>query len=112
MNPSQIIVLATPVFLLLIALEFAWELRTRRGSFGLADAINSLSLGILSQISAVFTRLLRIGLYKAVAGSLSLVPVEAAQTFWTSWYGWVLALLFYDLCYYWHHRLVSCPGNT
>ena len=105
MNPSQIIVLATPVFLLLIALEFAWELRTRRGSFGLADAINSLSLGILSQISAVFTRLLRIGLYTAVAGSLSLVPAEAAQAFWTSWYGWLLALLFYDFCYYWHHRL-------
>jgi sterol desaturase/sphingolipid hydroxylase (fatty acid hydroxylase superfamily)/uncharacterized membrane protein YhhN len=105
MNPSQIIVLATPVFLLLIALEVAWDWRTRRGSYGLADAVSSLSLGILSQISAVFTRLLRIGLYTAVAESLSLVPAEAAQAFWTSGYGWLLALLFYDFCYYWHHRL-------
>jgi len=25
--------------------------------------------------------------------------------FWTAWYGWLLALVFYDFCYYWLHRL-------
>jgi uncharacterized membrane protein YhhN len=26
------------------------------------------------------------------------------DAFWLSWYGWVLALVFYDFCYYWLHR--------
>ena len=28
----------------------------------------------------------------------------AADAFWTAWYGWLLALVFYDFCYYWLHR--------
>ena len=26
------------------------------------------------------------------------------DAFWTTWYGWLLALVFYDFCYYWLHR--------
>jgi alkylglycerol monooxygenase len=33
------------------------------------------------------------------------VPREAGQVFWTSLPGWLLALVFYDFCYYWLHRL-------
>ena len=104
MTPSQVIVLAAPVFFLLIALEFAWGVRQQRNTYRLADAINSISLGMLSQISAVFTRLLRVGLYTAVYASVALVPLEEARAFWTTWYGWLLALVFYDFCYYWLHR--------
>ena len=105
MTPSQVIVLAAPVFFLLIALEFAWGVRRQRNTYRLADAINSISLGMLSQISAVFTRLLRVGLYTAVYASVALVPLEEARAFWTTWYGWLLALVFYDFCYYWLHRM-------
>jgi alkylglycerol monooxygenase len=97
MSPSQVIVLA--------ALEFAWGVRKGRNTYRLADAINSISLGMLSQISAVFTRLLRVGLYTAVYASVSLVPLEEARAFWTTWQGWLLALVFYDFCYYWLHRM-------
>ena len=105
MSPSQIIVLATPVFLLLIAFELAYGVRKGRNTYRLADAINSISLGMLSQISAVFTRLLRVGLYTAVYASVSLVPLDEARAFWTTWQGWLLALVFYDFCYYWLHRM-------
>jgi alkylglycerol monooxygenase len=106
MTPGQIIVLATPVFFGLITIEFAWGWRQARkgggrNSYRLNDAINSLGLGLLSQVSAVFTRLLRIGIYTAIYASVALYPDEA---FWTSWYGWLLALVFYDFCYYWLHR--------
>jgi alkylglycerol monooxygenase len=104
-SPFQVIVLATPVFLLMIAGEIAWGLARRRNTYRLSDAVNSISLGMLSQITKVFTRALRIGIYAAVAGAISLVPPDAARAFWTTWYGWVLALLFYDLCYYWFHRV-------
>ena len=101
MTPSQIIVLATPVFFLLIAIEFAWGYARGRNTYRLNDAINSISLGMLSQVSAVFTRLFRIGIYTAIYSSVALFPDEA---FWTTWYGWLIALVFYDFCYYWLHR--------
>jgi alkylglycerol monooxygenase len=110
MRPGQIIVLATPVFFLLIAIEFAvGRMRARRGTghdtYRLADAVNSIGLGMLSQISAVLTGLLRIGIYTAVYSAVALFPKEAASDFWTTWYGWLLALVFYDFCYYWLHRM-------
>jgi sterol desaturase/sphingolipid hydroxylase (fatty acid hydroxylase superfamily)/uncharacterized membrane protein YhhN len=110
MRPGQIIVLATPVFFLLIAIEFAvGRVRARRGTgqdtYRLADAVNSIGLGMLSQISAVLTGLLRIGIYTAVYSAVALFPQEAARDFWMTWYGWLLALVFYDFCYYWLHRM-------
>ena len=106
MTPGQIIVLVTPVFFVLIAIELAWEWRQLRQAHGpktyrLNDAINSIGLGLLSQVSAVFTGLLRIGIYTAIYQSVALYPNEV---FWTTWPGWLLALLFYDFCYYWLHR--------
>ncbi len=101
LSPSQVIVLATPAFLLLIAAEFAWGLRRGRNTYRLNDAINSISLGMLSQITAVLTRLLRIGIYTAVYSAMAPWPDHA---FWTSPLGWLVALVFYDFCYYWLHR--------
>ena len=102
MSGSQIIVLVTPVFLALMALEWAAGRWRGRPAFRLADAISSISLGMLSQTSAVFTRLLRLGLYTLAWQTLALWRDDA---FWTSAAGWLLALLLYDLCYYWYHRL-------
>jgi alkylglycerol monooxygenase len=105
---SFVIVLAAPVFFLLILAEWLWGLRlARQGqasaqSYRLDDAISSISLGMISQISAIFTRLLRIGIYTLVFEQLSLFPEQA---WWNTWYGYVLALVFYDLCYYWFHRV-------
>jgi alkylglycerol monooxygenase len=101
MSPSQVIVLATPVFFALIALEYAIGRRRRHNTYRLDDAISSIGLGMLSQISAVFTRLLRVGLYTAVYSAVALWP---DHPFWTSWIGWLTALVFYDFCYYWLHR--------
>ena len=102
MSGSQIIVLVTPAFLLLMALEWAAGRWRGRPAFRLADAVSSISLGMLSQTSAVFTRVLRLGVYTLAWQVLALWRNDA---FWTSAAGWLLALLLYDLCYYWYHRL-------
>lgn len=102
LSPSQIIVVATPVFLALMAVEWAISLRRGRNAYALADAISSLNLGILSQTSAVFTKLLTLGIYTAVASHVALLEADA---FWMSLPGWLLALVFYDFCYYWLHRM-------
>jgi sterol desaturase/sphingolipid hydroxylase (fatty acid hydroxylase superfamily)/uncharacterized membrane protein YhhN len=103
---SKVIVFATPVFLFLIALEWAWSRRANARvpmarAYRLNDAINSISLGILSQLGGVLSKLLTVGIYTAVYGAVALFP---HTEFWSSWYGFVIALLFYDFCYYWLHR--------
>lgn len=101
LSPSQVIVLATPVFFGLIAIEFAWGWRKKRNTYRLNDAVNSISLGMLSQVTGIFMKLLAIGIYTAIFGWVSVWHNDA---FWTAWYGWLLALVFYDFCYYWLHR--------
>lgn len=103
---SKIIVFATPVFFLLIALEFAWSRRASARvpmarAYRLNDAISSISLGILSQVAGVLSKLLTVGIYTAVFHAVALYPDLA---FWSTWYGVLLALVFYDFCYYWLHR--------
>jgi len=46
MTSAQIIVLATPVFLALIAFEFAVGLARGRNTYRLNDALNSIGLGV------------------------------------------------------------------
>ena len=98
---SKIIVFATPVFILLMLLEFAWGLRRGRNTYRLNDTLNSLSLGMLSQWVGVFSWLFNFGIYGAVYAALTQSP----QPFWLTPWGWLLALLLYDLCYYGLHRL-------
>ena len=101
LTASQVIVLAIPVFLLMMLAE--WALARHRGVrvYRFSDAVNSLSLGGLSQLSGLFTKLLAVGIYTGVYQWVALFPDTA---FWRTWYGVVLALLFYDFCYYWLHR--------
>lgn len=102
MSPSQVIVLATPVFMVLVAVEFAVGVRRGRNTYGVSDALSSIGLGMLSQVVAVFALLLRLGIYTAVYTHAAWWPDTG---FWTSPLGWLLALVFYDFLYYWNHRL-------
>lgn len=108
---SKIIVFAFPVFLLLIALEIGWDRRQlkraavhgtpAKSSYGVSDTLNSLSLGLMSQLTGVLAKFIGLAAYAAAFGSLALWP---QADLWNHWYGWVLALVMYDFCYYWLHR--------
>ena len=108
---SKIIVFAFPVFLLLIAVELWWDRRHVRqaalqggsavSSFGLSDTLNNLSLGLMSQVTGVLGKFIGIAIYAAVFGTVAVWP---DAELWKHWYGWVLALVIYDFCYYWLHR--------
>ncbi len=102
MTTGQIIVLVAPVFLLMMAGEWAWSRRRGSATYRLDDALNSLSLGMLSQITGVLGGLVSLGLYHAAYSHLALVQADA---FWMQPLGWLLALVLYDLCYYWLHRM-------
>ncbi len=99
MTGPQIIVLATPVFFLLIAIEFLIGWKRGRNTYRLNDALNSIALGVLSQLVGVFTVLMSLGIYTLVFEHASLwrLPTDLILV-------WVGGLVFYDLCYYWRHR--------
>jgi sterol desaturase/sphingolipid hydroxylase (fatty acid hydroxylase superfamily) len=97
---GRTIALATPVFFALIALEWAIGRVRGHSNYRLNDAINSLSLGVISQVVGLFTRLLAVGIYAAVYSIASLWQLPADQ-----WWVWALAIVAYDFCYYWNHRL-------
>jgi sterol desaturase/sphingolipid hydroxylase (fatty acid hydroxylase superfamily) len=100
MTPAQVIVLATPVFLLLIGVEYLVGLKRGRNTYRLNDAMNSIGLGIVSQLVNLFSALFTVWLYVLVFEHASLWQLSARDV-WV----WVAGLVLYDFCYYWHHRL-------
>ena len=86
--------------MLTILLE-VWIAR-RRGKdvYDAADALTSLHLGMLSQITGLFVKLAALGIYIAVFQHWRLTTLPA-NSVWV----WVGALLAYDFCYYWAHRM-------
>ena len=77
-----------------MALELlaAWIMKRR--VYRLNDAINSIGLGVLSQIVGVFAKVLTIGIYAWVVQRVALfdLPLDSP---WT----WISALVLYDFCY-------------
>jgi alkylglycerol monooxygenase len=97
---DKAILFATPVFFTLMALELAYGWLTRRNNYRTNDAVNSISLGVYSQLTGVFTRFFRITIYTFLYHHIALFQLPA-----DSWVVWVGALVLYDFCYYWYHRL-------
>ena len=97
---ETVLLWATPVFLLLMAIECTVAWLRRRSPYRLADAVTSVSLGALSTYVGVFTRLLTIGVYVVVYREARLTTLDASSP-WV----WAAGLLLYDFLYYWNHRL-------
>ena len=101
MNTQELIITwATPVFFLLIGIELLVAKLRGRDAYASNDAVNSIGLGAISQLVAAFTKLLSIGIYAWCARHFALfeLPADSVPV-------WIGALLGYDLCYYWLHRM-------
>ena len=102
----DLIALAVPFFLLAILIELGVDRARGSHLFRANDAINSLSIGILSTTLAYFTRLLPLFVWGLVLERFALVEMPV------SWFDasprgialWVVAALAWDFCYYWFHR--------
>jgi len=100
MDSSIFITYAVPVFFLMIGIEFIFGVIKGTNNYRLNDSIAAISLGLISRLPP----LLNLGIqgvawsYVATNLNMSLMPID-------SWITWVIAFLFYDLCYYWMHRM-------
>jgi sterol desaturase/sphingolipid hydroxylase (fatty acid hydroxylase superfamily) len=103
----DLIALAVPFFLLALLLELAVDRYRGTGLYRANDAINSLSAGTLDVTTGYFTRLLPGVIWAWALQNLALVEVDP-RWFDFSPRGialWLVALLAFDFCYYWRHRL-------
>jgi sterol desaturase/sphingolipid hydroxylase (fatty acid hydroxylase superfamily) len=102
---GRAVALAVPVFIVAIVIEFIVDRFRRTEAYHLADSINSLSCGIISTGVRVFFGFLGLLVYQWTLDHVAPVRLPASH-----WLTWVFALLAYDLCYYWQHRLGHTVG--
>lgn len=94
------ILYAVPFFFVLIAAELIADRWRGVSNYRLADAVNSISTGVLSTTTGLLTKGVGLVTYAFALEHLVLVRLPA-DSVWV----WVFAFVFYDFCYYWLHRM-------
>ena len=95
---EQVITIASPIFIILIILELLIGHKRGNSNYHFGDTLNSMSLGMLMQITNAFLKLFLIGIYAWVSTNYALFKLPYA------WWVWLAGLLLYDFLYYWLHR--------
>ena len=96
----DLIAIAVPFFLALILAEFIYGIIRGRNTYRLNDTINSLSMGSLSSLSGLMIVGGSALIYEFVVNAFALTQLSANSTL-----VWIATFIFYDLAYYWKHRL-------
>jgi len=96
LNP---VIIAIPVFFGLMAIELVYEAITKKFTYRLNDAITNINLGVLNQVSNIFSKLVTIGVYTFVYEYASILQLQQ------SWLNFAILFVLYDLCFYWSHRM-------
>jgi alkylglycerol monooxygenase len=93
------IVLAIPIYFLLIGIELLVERFSQQKIYRLNDAVTNISCGITSQLTGIFFKIFTIGIYALIFENLRFFTVTS------TWYSWILLFFLVDLGYYWAHRM-------
>ena len=96
--PVNYVVLAIPVFLVLILLELLIARVQEKDYYRLSDSINDLSCGILDQLLMVFLKTALFAGYVFVYDRWRLFSIPGSP------WAWAACLLGVDFLYYWFHR--------
>lgn len=92
------IVLAIPVFFLLIGVEVLIDKLKKTGYYRLNDAISNLNAGITEQVTGAFLKLFVVGLYALCYDKLRFATIP------TNIFSWSILFIGVDFFYYWFHR--------
>ncbi len=94
------ILYAVPFFFVLIAVELLADRWRGVSNYRVADAINSLSTGVLSTTTGLLTKGVGLVTYAFALEHMALFELSA-DSVWV----WMFAFVLYDFCYYWLHRM-------
>lgn len=92
------VVLAIPLFFLLIAIEVLWARWQERDYYRLNDSVSDLSCGVLSQLLEVFLKTALFAGYVFLYERHRLLDVPGTALAWAACFVGV------DVLYYWFHR--------
>lgn len=98
MNLSPVVI-AIPMYFILMALEMLVLRFQKHPGYRLNDAITNINCGVMSQVTGVFFKVLSIGIYTLIFEKFAIF--EIPNNIWT----FLLLFFMYDLCYYWAHRM-------
>ena len=93
------ILYAVPFFFVLIVVELLADRWRGVNNYRVADAVNSISTGMLSTTTGLLTKGVGLVTYAFALKHLALFELPA-DSVWV----WVFAFVLYDFCYYWLHR--------
>lgn len=96
---SSLIVVAIPIFFLLIGVEMWVARRTQQRVYRFQDSINSLSCGVSEQVVDLGMKVLTFGSYVFVYETLRIFELDASSVV-----VWIAGALGVDLAYYFWHR--------
>jgi len=93
------VILAIPVFFGLMSIELIYETLTKKKTYRLNDAVTNINLGVLNQITNIFTKVVTVGIYSFFYQYLSVFQVPP------NYISFIILFFLYDLCFYWSHRM-------
>ncbi len=93
------VAIAIPFFLLLVGLELLVNWWRKTNYYSTNDAINSLHLGVLSQLTGLAKKAVQFSVYAWIFPYISLFELNS-QSVWV----WIAGFVVYDFCYYLYHR--------
>jgi alkylglycerol monooxygenase len=96
--PVNYVVLAIPVFILLILLELVITRIQEKDFYRLSDSINDLSCGIIDQVLEIFLKTALFAGYVFLYERYRLLSIPGSVA------AWVLCFVGVDFLYYWFHR--------
>lgn len=100
LTPPPFINYAIPFFFLLMGIEMLYGVFAKKNFYNFSDTIADLSTGILSQISAVFLKLVTLIPYIYLYENYRVLDISM-----DSIPGWIFCIIGWDFFYYWLHRL-------
>jgi alkylglycerol monooxygenase len=94
----NLILVAIPIFFLMILIELAYGKIKGSDYYRANDALTSLAAGSISQLVGVSKALIPFTIYIAIYQHFALFDLADSALVW------VIAFILYDFCYYWNHR--------
>jgi sterol desaturase/sphingolipid hydroxylase (fatty acid hydroxylase superfamily) len=99
---EQAVIWSIPVLALAVLIEFVVSRVRGKKTYRGNDTLANLSQGVISQLIGACTPLLQIGIYTLV---FSYLGHSLELPFWHTWYGFAVAVVMFDFCEYWLHRV-------
>ena len=91
-------VIATPVFLGMVVLEYFAMRKKNKDYYHLNDAITNLNIGVGHVVSKVIVGVFLIWMYKLVYDNFRIITIEPGV------FSFIFCLIAYDFFFYWAHR--------